>query len=69
MDFTSELLGSSGWGGDAGPAMSSGGAYGGGFSQPVSSTVGGLTINNKPDWLLIVGAVLLGAAVVWAVKH
>ena len=43
----------------AGPSMASGAAYG--------STVGGLTIN-KPDWPALIGAALLGGAVVWIAK-
>ena len=45
------------------PAMARGDAYG----SPV--TVGGLTINKKPDWLPIIGAALLGGAAIWLIKR
>lgn len=34
-----------------------------------NTSVGGLTINKKPDWFLIVGAIALGGAVVWAINR
>ncbi len=69
MDFTSELLGSSGWGGDSGPSMAGGGAYGGGFSQANETSVGGLTINKQPNIFMLAGVFILGASVVWLVKR
>lgn len=65
MDWGSVAGGiASGLGSNGGPAMASGAAYG----APVDVSVGGLTVNKKPDLLPLIGAALLGAAVVWAIK-
>lgn len=45
----------------SGPAISGTGT--------VNTSVGGLTVNKKPDWWLIVGAVALGGAVVWTLSR
>ncbi len=47
--------------GPAGPSVSNGGT--------TSTNVGGLTVNKKPDWWLIVGAFAVGGAVVWALRN
>ncbi|PHS23391.1 MAG: hypothetical protein COA83_09890 [Methylophaga sp.] len=54
----------SGLGSSAGPSMAT--ASGQAFGSSV--TVGGLTVNKKPDLLVIAGAALLGAAIVWLAK-
>jgi hypothetical protein len=63
MDWGGVVTGlASGLGSSSAPAMATGAAYGS------SVSVGGLTVNKKPDPLPLIGAALLGAALVWLIK-
>lgn len=53
-----------------GPSQAGGAAYGApAYGGDSDINVGGLTINKKPDLIVLLGAALLGGAVFWLIKR
>lgn len=65
MDWATGLSAlSDGMGSNAGPSMASGAAYG----SDTGINVGGLTVNESPNYLWVGIAVIVGGALVWSIK-